>query len=89
LPARADVQYGLPVLARVDAGTDLAHLIEDHGVGEGLWGDSTNELKRLAEQLADDDALRYSMSERGRPVGRTMFSPETAAMQIVSPQAVP
>jgi glycosyltransferase involved in cell wall biosynthesis len=83
------VQYGLPVLARVNAGTDLEHLIVDEGVGKVYAGSSVEELKRLAEELADNGALRHSMSERGKQLGRLMFSPETAARQIVALQAEP
>jgi glycosyltransferase involved in cell wall biosynthesis len=79
------VQYGLPVLARVNGGTDLERIIEDEGVGKVYVGNSVGELKRLAEGLADDDVLRRSMSERGRQLGGRMFSPETAARQIVTP----
>jgi glycosyltransferase involved in cell wall biosynthesis len=78
------VQYGLPVLARVNGGTDLERLIEDKGVGKVYAGNSVEELKRLAEELADNDALRHAMSERGRQLGRHMFSSQTAARQIVA-----
>jgi glycosyltransferase involved in cell wall biosynthesis len=77
------VQYGLPVLARVNAGTDMARLIEEQVVGKVYVGDSVQELKRLAVGLVDDDATRNSMSERGRRLGRAMFSPASAAQQIV------
>jgi glycosyltransferase involved in cell wall biosynthesis len=80
-------RYGLPVLARVNGGTDLERLIEERGVGRVYVGYAVDELKRLAEELADDDGLRNSMSERGRELGRIMFSPETAARQIVAPRA--
>jgi glycosyltransferase involved in cell wall biosynthesis len=78
------VQYGLPVLARLNGGTDLERLIEDAGVGRAYVGHSVDELKRLVEVLADDDALRKTMSERGTQLGHSMFSPETAAKQIVA-----
>jgi glycosyltransferase involved in cell wall biosynthesis len=78
------VQYGLPVLARVNRGTDLEKLIEDEGVGRVYAGYSVDELMRLAEELADDDTLRHTMSERGRRLGHRMFSPEAAAKQIVA-----
>jgi glycosyltransferase involved in cell wall biosynthesis len=78
------VQYGLPVLARVNGGTDLERLIEEQGVGRVYVGHSVDGLKRLAEELVGDDALRNSMSERGRKLGISMFSPETAAGQIVA-----
>jgi len=78
------IRYGLPVLARVNQGTDLERLIEDEGVGQVYSGHSVGKLKRLAEELADNDALRHSMSERGRELGGRMFSPRTAASQIVA-----
>jgi glycosyltransferase involved in cell wall biosynthesis len=81
------VQYGLPVLARVNEGTDLQGLIEDEQVGKVYVGSSVNELKDLAERLADDEALRHAMGMRGRQLGRSMFSPEAAATQIVASAA--
>lgn len=85
----AYVRYGLPVLARVNGGTDLERLIEDEQVGKAYAGSSVGELKRLAEVLVDNDALRHSMSGRGRQLGRRMFSPATAARQIVTSLAGP
>ena len=82
-------QFGLPVLARVNAGTDMAHLIETHGLGKVHVGDSVEELKRLAVELADDDDGRSLMAERGRAMGREMFSPAAAARQITAIQMAP
>jgi glycosyltransferase involved in cell wall biosynthesis len=81
------VRYGLPVLARVNAGTDLEKLIEDNGVGRVYAGYAVDELQRLAVELADDDALRRSMSEEGKRLGRSIFSPQAAARQIAEPSA--
>jgi glycosyltransferase involved in cell wall biosynthesis len=78
------VHYGLPVLARVNAGTDLERIIEDNGVGKVYVGNSVSELKRLAEELADNDAMRHAMSELGRELGGRMFSPAAAARQIAA-----
>ena len=83
------VQYGVPVLARVNGGTDLGRLIEDEAVGRVYVGNSVAELGRLAEELADNDALRRSMSERGRQLGGRMFSPAAAARRIVASLARP
>jgi glycosyltransferase involved in cell wall biosynthesis len=83
------VQYGVPVLARVNAGTDLQRLIENERVGMVYVGNSVSELKRLAEQLADEEGLRHTMSARGRALGRSMFSPAAAAQQIVASAVVP
>lgn len=77
------VQYGLPILARVSAGTDIARLIEERGVGKVHVGDSVMELRRLAEELLQDEKARLEMSERGRELGRAMFSPAAAARQII------
>jgi glycosyltransferase involved in cell wall biosynthesis len=78
------MQYGLPVLARLNKGTDLATLIGERDVGRAYVGNSVAELKRLTEDLADNDALRQSMGDRGRELGSNMFSPEIAARQIVA-----
>jgi glycosyltransferase involved in cell wall biosynthesis len=78
------VHYGLPVLARVNAGTDLERIIEDNGVGKVYVGNSVGELKRLAEELADNDAMRHAMSGMGRELGGRMFSPAAAAGQIAA-----
>jgi glycosyltransferase involved in cell wall biosynthesis len=83
------VQYGVPVLARVNGGTDLERLIEDEEVGRVYVGNSVSELKHLAEELADNDVLRQSMSARGRQLGVRMFSPASAARLIVASLAKP
>jgi glycosyltransferase involved in cell wall biosynthesis len=83
------VQYGVPVLARVNPDTDLMKLIETEQVGKVYVGNSVIELRKLAEQLMDDEGLRRSMSERGRELGRSMFSPAAAVQQIVASAVVP
>jgi len=83
------VQYGVPVLARVNPDTDLMRLIEAEQVGKVYVGNSVAELKEIAEQLMDDDELRRSMSERGRELGRSMFSSSAAVQQIVASAVVP
>jgi glycosyltransferase involved in cell wall biosynthesis len=81
------MRYGLPVLARVNKETDLERLIQDESVGRVYSGHLVCELRRLAEELADNDALRHSMSERGRELGSRMFVPVAAARQIVATTA--
>ena len=78
------VQYGLPVLARINAGTDLQGVIESNGVGRVYTGDLVAELKPLAEELADNAVLRHEMSKRSKQLGQEMFSSDAAAKQIVS-----
>jgi glycosyltransferase involved in cell wall biosynthesis len=78
------VRYGLPVLARVNRRTDLERLIEEQDVGRVHAGNSVDALRGLAEELADNDALRSAIAERGIQLGRSMFSPLNAAKQIIA-----
>jgi glycosyltransferase involved in cell wall biosynthesis len=75
---------GLPVLARVNAGTDLAHLIENEDVGRVYVGNQVDPLRKFAEELMDSALTHERMSARGRALGERMFSPETAARQIIA-----
>ena len=78
------LQAGLPILARVNGGTDLAQLIEKEGVGRVYVGESVKALRSIAEELADNGAECEMMSSRRRSLGTRMFSPTTAARQIVA-----
>ena len=80
---------GLPVLARVNAGTDLEHLIAQESVGCCYTGYSVERLREMAESLIDDDDEHARMSARGRELGRRMFSPTTAANQILAARRTP
>ncbi len=75
---------GLPVLARVNAGTDLAELIEHEQVGHAYVGSDVEVLADFAIELADDAARYARLSDHGRSLGRRMFSPEAAAKQILA-----
>ena len=74
----------LPVLARVNAGTDLAHLIEKEGVGKVYVGDSVAELKTLAEKKIYNRKTYGHMVSRGKNLAKKMFSSKTAVMQIIN-----
>ena len=75
---------GVPVLARVNPGTDLANLIDREFVGRVYEGESASALQRLAEELADSPSMREEMAGNGRALGPRMFSSEAAARQLVS-----
>jgi len=75
---------GLPVLARVNAGTDLAYLIENEDVGRVYVGNHVDSLSQHAEELADWPLTRDRMATKGRALGARMFSPETAVRQIIA-----
>jgi glycosyltransferase involved in cell wall biosynthesis len=79
----AYMQAGIPVLARINAGSDLAELIETERVGRVYVGDSVDSLQCIAEELCRDQALRTLMSENARNLAQRSFSVTTAVKQIV------
>ena len=78
------MQAGLPVLARVNGGTDLVDLIKDENVGRVYIGNEVDDFRNLAEDLIDNENNLKAMSERGHFLSQKMFSSNHAAKQIVS-----
>jgi len=78
------MQAGLPVLARINAGTDLADLIEDENVGRVYIGSAIDDFRNLAENLIDNETNLKIMSEQGQLLSQKKFSSSQAAKQIVS-----
>ena len=78
------MQAGLPVLAKINKGTDLASLIEKEGVGYVYTGGEIYEFQHLAEELIDNKKKLREMSERGQALSCSMFSSYHAARQIVT-----
>ena len=78
------MQTGLPVLARINSGSDLGVIIESEGVGRVFSGESLAEFNRIAVQLIDDREGRQSMSPRARSLSARMFAPESAVRQILA-----
>ena len=78
------MQAGLPVLARINKGTDLVDLIKDENVGRVYIGNKVDDFRNLAEGLIDSENDLKAMSERGRFLSQKMFSSNHAAKQIVS-----
>ena len=75
---------GLPVLARVNPGTDLQNLIEQEKVGIVYNGNMVDDFRILAEKLIDNEDSLKAMSDRGRALCYKMFSTNSAANQIIS-----
>jgi glycosyltransferase involved in cell wall biosynthesis len=73
---------GIPILARVNQGTDLAYLIENKDVGYVYVGDQITEFKIMAEELIDDETLWQGLSVNCRRLGKDMFSSESAVSKI-------
>ena len=74
---------GLPVLARVNPNNDLVALVDEEGVGLAVPGDNPALLHANALRLVDEPALRATMGEAGRGLAIRMFSPQSAARDIV------
>jgi glycosyltransferase involved in cell wall biosynthesis len=77
------VQSGLPVLANINVGNDLADVIRKEQVGMVSEDNSVEILQRLAEQLLarlDEDA---AYSQRCKALFFRMFAVETAVQQVI------
>ncbi|MGE0676303.1 glycosyltransferase family 4 protein [Pseudolabrys sp.] len=77
------LRAALPVLASVNAGTDLQCIIENEGVGRAFAGDALDDLYAALNILADDVSLRAEMSERCTALADRLFSPASTVRQIV------
>ncbi len=78
------MQSGLPVLANINPGNDLAALIEREKVGRVSVDGSVETLQRLAVALADSLEADATVAERCKRLSARLFSPETAVRQIVT-----
>jgi glycosyltransferase involved in cell wall biosynthesis len=78
------MQSGLPVLATINAGNDLADLIQAERVGRVCTDDSVDTLQRLAQDLARDIAGDTTMSVRCRALSAKLFSPEAVVKQMTA-----
>lgn len=78
------MQAGLPVLASINPGNDLAKLIQREGVGRVCTDHSVDTLQRLAAELADDIASGKSVSSRCRALAANLFSPDAVVKQIIA-----
>ena len=61
------MQAGLPVLASINPGNDLAELIQREDVGRVCTDRSADTLQQLAVELADEIAYGKSVSARVIP----------------------
>lgn len=82
------MQGGLPVLASINPGNDLAEIIQMEGVGRACTDHSLETLERLANSLLAEIASDMGMASRCRALSTRVFSPETAVTQIAAALAV-
>jgi glycosyltransferase involved in cell wall biosynthesis len=78
------MQAGLPVLASINPGNDLATLIEQEDVGQVCTDHSADTLARLAEALLQDMAADAHMGTRCKALSAKLFSPTAAVKQITT-----
>lgn len=78
------MQSGLPVLANINTGNDLAEIIRQENVGRVSEDGTLETLERMALELIEDINVDIKMGERCRNLYERLFSPETAVHQIVT-----
>jgi len=78
------MQSGLPVLANINAGNDLAQMIRDEDVGEVCETNDGDELADLADRLLTRIEAGEGFSDRCRDLFEREFSVEKAVRQIVA-----
>jgi glycosyltransferase involved in cell wall biosynthesis len=74
------MRAGLPVLASINPGNDLARLIEDEMVGRASVDQTGADLPKLALEML---TVTGPIAERCRKLFERLFSPSAAAEQIV------
>lgn len=79
------MRSGLPVLANVNAGNDLAHMIRNERVGQVCESNQVGELLQLAYKLLDQiDLEAEALQTRCRSFFEREFAVERAVRQIVA-----
>jgi glycosyltransferase involved in cell wall biosynthesis len=81
------MQSGLPVFAHVNKGNDLISLIQSERVGHACSDACGPEMARAAERLLHE--LDSAMQQRCRELYVTLYSPASAAKQIVDSLQAP
>ena len=78
------MQSGLPVLANINAGNDLAQMIRDEGVGQVCETNQVDELLLLTEKLLDQIETDSSLFTRCTALFEREFAVENTVKQIVA-----
>jgi glycosyltransferase involved in cell wall biosynthesis len=78
------MQSGLPVLASLNVGNDLAQIIRDQQVGQVCENNDPHTLRRLAEQLLKQVGVDADLPTRCKALFEKQFAVEAAAQQIVA-----
>lgn len=78
------MQSGLPVLATINAGNDLAQMIRDERVGQVCESNQANDLVLLANSLLTQIEQDADLSDRCRNLFQREFAVEKTVRQIVA-----
>ncbi len=78
------MQSGLPVLANINAGNDLAGVIRNQRVGQVCETNQVEELVQLTEKLLEQIELDDSLSVRCKDLFNREFAVESTVNQIVA-----
>jgi glycosyltransferase involved in cell wall biosynthesis len=78
------MQSGLPVLANINAGNDLAQMIRDERVGQVCEANRVDELLLLTEKLLDQIQADSGLSARCTALFEREFAVESTVKQIVA-----
>jgi len=77
------MRAGLPVLAVINSGNDLEHIINDNGVGCVTTNHSVDHLTVLIEEVIDGVLVNEDVSEKCQSLYSDLFSPVKAVEQII------
>ena len=78
------MQSGLPVLANINAGNDLAKMIRDERVGQVCETNQVDELLMLTEELLDQIGTDAAFSARCTTLFEREFAVKNTVKQIVA-----
>lgn len=82
------MQSGLPVLANINAGNDLAQMIRDERVGQVCETNQVDDLLLLTEKLLDQIGADSGLSARCTALFEREFAVENTVKQIVAALSV-
>ena len=78
------MQSGLPVLAAINSGNDLEHIINSNKVGCVSTNHSVDVLKKLVEEILENVLSDDGTKNRCLKLYKDMFSPKKAVEQIIN-----
>ena len=78
------MQSGLPVLAAINSGNDLEHIINSNKVGCVSTNHSVDVLKKLVEEIVENVLSDDGTKNRCLQLYKDMFSPKKAVGQIIN-----